>query len=61
MSSKSNPPPFLSQAPFAPQMFGAAGREHMEKYKTTKQQLAKIAWKVQCQRAMRAKVWPLLL
>jgi sterol carrier protein 2 len=28
-----------------PQMFGNAGKEHMEKYGTTKEQLAKIAWK----------------
>jgi len=35
----------LSAAPGAPQMFGNAGREHMEKYGTTKEQLAKIAYK----------------
>jgi acetyl-CoA acetyltransferase len=29
----------------APQMFGWAGREHMEKYGTTKEQIAKIAVK----------------
>eukprot|EP01121_Diplochlamys_sp_Union-15-3_P009124 TRINITY_DN2468_c0_g1_i3.p1 TRINITY_DN2468_c0_g1~~TRINITY_DN2468_c0_g1_i3.p1 ORF type:complete len:441 (+),score=97.29 TRINITY_DN2468_c0_g1_i3:136-1323(+) len=33
------------KTPFAPQMFGNAGREHMEKYKTTKEQIAKIAEK----------------
>ena len=32
-------------APPAPQMFGNAGREHMEKYGTTKEQFAKIAVK----------------
>jgi len=31
--------------PFAPQMFGNAGREHMEKYGTTQEQIAKIAYK----------------
>jgi sterol carrier protein 2 len=35
----------IEKAPFAPQMFGAAGREHMEKYGTTKEQFAKIAYK----------------
>lgn len=35
----------VSQAPFAPQMFGNAGREHMDKYGTTKEQIAKIAYK----------------
>jgi sterol carrier protein 2 len=35
----------ISSAPGAPQMFGNAGREHMEKYGTTKEQLAKIAHK----------------
>jgi sterol carrier protein 2 len=34
-----------SKAPFAPQMFGNAAREHMERYGTTKEQLAKIAYK----------------
>jgi sterol carrier protein 2 len=33
------------QSPFAPQMFGNAGREHMEKYGTTAEQFAKIGWK----------------
>ena len=33
------------KAPAAPQMFGNAGREHMEKYGTTKEQFAKIGWK----------------
>ncbi len=32
-------------APPAPQMFGNAGREHMEKYGTTKEQIALIAVK----------------
>lgn len=32
-------------APFAPQMFGNAGREHMEKFGTTKEHFAKIALK----------------
>lgn len=35
----------LSPAPVAPQMFGNAGREHMEKYGTTPLHFAKIAWK----------------
>lgn len=34
-----------TQAPFAAQMFGNAGREHMERYGTTKEQFAKIAYK----------------
>jgi acetyl-CoA acetyltransferase len=34
-----------AEAPGAPQMFGNAGREHMEKYGTTKEQFAKIAQK----------------
>merc|ERR1719443_2832570 len=32
-------------APPAPQMFGNAGREHMEKFGTTKEHFAKIAYK----------------
>ncbi|KAF3858680.1 hypothetical protein F7725_011881 [Dissostichus mawsoni] len=32
-------------APGAPQMFGNAGREHMEKYGTKPEHFAKIAWK----------------
>jgi acetyl-CoA acetyltransferase len=32
-------------APVAPQMFGNAGLEHMEKYGTTKEQIARIAEK----------------
>ncbi|MFI5352647.1 MAG: lipid-transfer protein [Candidatus Binatales bacterium] len=32
-------------APAAPQMFGNAGREHMERYGTTALQFAKIGWK----------------
>ncbi|XP_029381085.1 sterol carrier protein 2 isoform X1 [Echeneis naucrates] len=32
-------------APAAPQMFGNAGREHMEKYGTKQEHFAKIAWK----------------
>ena len=35
----------LEQVPFAPQMFGNAGREHMEKYGTKKEHFAKIAYK----------------
>lgn len=31
--------------PFAPQLFGNAGREHMEKYGTTKEHFAKVAYK----------------
>jgi acetyl-CoA acyltransferase len=33
------------QAPFAPQMFGMAGREHMEKYGSTPEHFAWIGWK----------------
>ncbi len=36
---------FEPTAPGAPQMFGNAGLEHMEKYGTTKEQFAKIGWK----------------
>ncbi len=32
-------------APIAPQMFGNAGIEHMERYGTTAEQFAKIGWK----------------
>lgn len=35
----------FAKAPPAPQMFGNAGREHMEKYKTTPEHFAKIAFK----------------
>ena len=35
----------FAPAPPAAQMFGNAGREHMEKYGTTKEQFAKIGWK----------------
>jgi len=35
----------LEAVAFAPQMFGNAGREHMEKYGTTQEHFAKIAWK----------------
>ena len=35
----------FDQAPAAAQMFGGAGREHMQKYGTTKEQLAKVAVK----------------
>ncbi|XP_024292029.1 sterol carrier protein 2 [Oncorhynchus tshawytscha] len=35
----------MAAAPAAPQMFGNAGREHMEKYGTTPEHFAKIAWK----------------
>ncbi len=34
-----------ADAPAAAQMFGGAGREHMERYGTTKEQLAKVAVK----------------
>jgi sterol carrier protein 2 len=33
------------KGPFAPNLFGNAGREHMEKYGTTKEHFAKVAWK----------------
>ncbi len=36
---------FEPKAPGAPQMFGNAGLEHMEKYGTTAEQFAKIGWK----------------
>ena len=36
---------FEAKAPGAPQMFGNAGLEHMEKYGTTAEQLARIGWK----------------
>lgn len=35
----------LAKAPFAPQMFGNAGREHMKKYGTKLEHFAKIAEK----------------
>src|SRR5262249_30603315 len=35
----------FAQAPAAPQMFGNAGREHMERYGTTAEQFAKIGHK----------------
>lgn len=35
----------IEPAPMTAQLFGAAGKEHMEKYGTTKEQFAKIAWK----------------
>ncbi|KAM9129832.1 sterol carrier protein 2 [Pangshura tecta] len=35
----------LSAAPVAPQLFGHAGKEHMEKYGTKQEHFAKIAWK----------------
>jgi len=35
----------ITNTPFAPQLFGAAGREHMERYGTTQEQIAKIAEK----------------
>lgn len=35
----------LEAAPLAPQMFGRAGLEHMEKYGTKLEHFAKIAWK----------------
>ncbi|XP_074598268.1 sterol carrier protein 2 [Brevipalpus obovatus] len=35
----------LSPAPITAQLFGAAGKEHMEKYGTREEHFAKIAWK----------------
>jgi acetyl-CoA acetyltransferase len=35
----------FAKAPAAPQFFGNAGREHMERYGTTAEQFAKIGWK----------------
>ncbi|CAJ0580508.1 unnamed protein product, partial [Mesorhabditis spiculigera] len=35
----------LTTAPITAQMFGNAGREHMEKYGTKREHFAKIAWK----------------
>ncbi|XP_043941388.1 sterol carrier protein 2 [Protopterus annectens] len=35
----------IAAAPMAPQMFGNAGKEHMEKYGTKPEHFAKIAWK----------------
>ena len=35
----------IGASPFAAQMFGNAAREHMQKYGTTKEHLAKIAYK----------------
>jgi sterol carrier protein 2 len=35
----------FAKAPAAPQMFGNAGREHMERYGTTREHFAKIGWK----------------
>jgi len=35
----------IGQAPVAPQMFGNAGIEHMERYGTTPEHFAKIGWK----------------
>jgi sterol carrier protein 2 len=35
----------FAKAPPAPQFFGNAGREHMERYGTTAEQFAKIGWK----------------
>jgi len=34
-----------SKSPFAPRLFGNAGKEHMEKYGTKPEHFAKIAWK----------------
>ena len=33
------------KSPFAPKLFGNAGREHMKKYGTKAEHFAKIAWK----------------
>lgn len=35
----------IGAGPMAPQMFGAAGTEHIQKYGTTPVHLAKIAYK----------------
>jgi sterol carrier protein 2 len=35
----------FAKAPAAPQFFGNAGREHMDRYGTTAEQFAKIGWK----------------
>jgi sterol carrier protein 2 len=35
----------LTKAPFAPQLFGNAGLEHMERYGSTREQIAKVAQK----------------
>jgi sterol carrier protein 2 len=35
----------IAKAPFTPQFFGNAGREHMEKYGTKPEHFAKIGWK----------------
>ncbi|XP_060685777.1 sterol carrier protein 2 [Hemiscyllium ocellatum] len=35
----------ISAAPITPQLFGSAGKEHMEKYGTKPEHFAKIAWK----------------
>ncbi|XP_015666376.1 non-specific lipid-transfer protein [Protobothrops mucrosquamatus] len=35
----------IEASPFAPQIFGNAGKEHMEKYGTKPEHFAKIAWK----------------
>jgi sterol carrier protein 2 len=35
----------VTNAPFAPQMFGNAGVEHMEKYGTKPEHFAQVAWK----------------
>jgi acetyl-CoA acyltransferase len=35
----------LEESPFAPMMFGNAGRDHMERYGSTPEQLAWIGWK----------------
>jgi sterol carrier protein 2 len=34
-----------AKAPLTPQLFANAGREHMERYGTTREQFAKIGWK----------------
>ncbi|CAI8052433.1 Non-specific lipid-transfer protein [Geodia barretti] len=35
----------IAAAPITPQMFASAGKEHMQKYGTTAEHMAKIAWK----------------
>jgi sterol carrier protein 2 len=45
MSSKNKELRGETKMPIAPQLFGNAGREHMEKYGTKPEHFAKIAWK----------------
>jgi len=43
--SAESSPTQAAPAPFAAQLFGNAGREHMRLFKTSREQIAKIAWK----------------